>query len=60
MWNQSLKLHRIRNPIYIPEPDLKPYLQIYLSFNCTNLLYNLSHLQRLLNFTPEYKNTDTI
>lgn len=48
--------YRVRNSIYIPEPDLKPYLQISLSFNCTNLLYNLSHLQRLLNLTPEYKN----
>lgn len=48
--------YRVRNSIYTPEPDLKSYLQISLSCNRTNLLYNLPHLQRLLNLTPEYKN----
>lgn len=53
----ALKAHdRARHSIYIPEPDLMPYLQISLSFNCVKLLYNLPHLQRLLKLTTESKN----
>lgn len=44
----TLKAHdRAQYLINIPEYDLTSYLQIPLSFNYANLLYNLPHLQRL-------------
>lgn len=57
----TLKAHdRAQHSIYIPEPDLMPYLQISLSFNCANLLYNLPHLQRLLKLMTESKNSHSL
>lgn len=53
----TLKAHDgTRHSIYIPERGLMPYLQIPLSFNCANLLYNFPHLQSLLKLTTESKN----